>query len=155
MCPSVKFFQPIQSWLSARAFSFEDIYPNVENGLSPCIKMYLGIQYASSGSVLLSVSSHLLRLSTFSIRSLVLLMSRHSIRCAAISCLLQFGHHLSGDTSPEYIQTLTRVPQNPDVCLECQTLYMSGLFFRASSRCSQSTSSKHLSGHLSLVQVLR
>ncbi len=155
MCPSVKFFHPIQSWLSARAFSFEDIYPNVENGLSLRIKIYLGIQYASSGSVLLSVSSHMLSLSTFSIRSLVLSLSGHSIRCAAVSHLPQFEHHLSGDTSPEYLPTLTWVPQNPDVCLECQTLYMSGLFFRASSRCSQLTSSKRLSGHLSLVWVLR
>jgi hypothetical protein len=153
MCPSVKFFQPIQSWLSARAFSFEDIYPNIANGLSPCIKIYLGIQYASSGSILLSVSSHMLSLSTFSIRSLILSLSGHSIRCVAISCLPQFGHRSSGDTFPEYLPTLTQVPQNPDVCLECQTLYMLGLFFRASSRCSQSTSSKRSSGHMSLMQV--
>ena len=155
MWPSVKFFQPIWSWLSARAFSFEDIYPNVKNGLSPCIKIYLGIQYASSGSVLLSVSSHMLSLSTFSIRSLVLSLSGHSIRCAAVSRLPQMGQRLSGNATPEYFPTLTQVPQNPDVCLDCQTLYMPGLFFSASSRCSQSTSSKHLFGHLSLVQVLR
>jgi hypothetical protein len=155
MCPSVKFFQPIQSWLSARAFSFEDIYPNVKNGLSPCIKIYLGIQYTSSGSVLLSVSSHLLSLSTFFIRSLVLSSSGHSIRCAAVSRLLQFGHRLSEDTSPEYLLTLTQVPQNLGACLERQTLYMLGLFFRASSRCSQLTSSKRTSDHLSLVRVPR
>jgi hypothetical protein len=115
----------LNHWLSARAFSVEDIYPNIKNGLSPYIKIYLGIQYASSGSVLLSVSSHLLSSSTFFISSLVLSSSGHSIRCAAVSHLPQVGHHLSGDTSSEYFPTLTHVPQNPDVCLELQTLYMS------------------------------
>ncbi len=71
MCPLVKFFQQIQSWLSARAFSFGDMYPIVEKGLSPCIRIYLGIQYASSRSVLLSVSSHLLSSSTFSMYPIV------------------------------------------------------------------------------------
>ncbi len=107
ICPFVKFFQPFQSWLSARAFSFEDIYPKKENGLSPCIKIYLGTQYAKSGSVLLSVSSHLLSFSMFSIRSRILSLSGHSIRCATVSRLPQLGHHLSGDSSPEYIPTLT------------------------------------------------
>ncbi len=155
MCPLVKYFHPIQSWLTARAFSFGDMYPIVKKGLSPRIRIYLGIQHASSGSVLLSVSSHLLSSSTFSIKSLVPLLSGHSIRCMAILHLPQFGHCLSGDASPEYIPTMTRVPQKPDDCLDCQTLYMSALFLRASLRCSQSTSSKRSLGHLSLVRVLK
>ena len=155
MCPSVKFFQPIQFWLSASDFSFVDMYPIFKKGLSPHIRMYLGIQYASSGSVLPSLSSHLLSLSTFSMSSRVLSSSGHNMRCAAVSRLPQFGHRSSGCVSPVYIPTLTRVPQNPDVCFERQTLYMSALFFRASSRFSQSTWSNCSFVHVSFVQVLR
>jgi hypothetical protein len=50
---------------------------------------------------------------------------------------------------------LTWVPQNPDVCFDCQILYMLGLFFRARLRCSQSTLLKCSLVHLSLVCVWR
>ncbi len=124
MYPLVRFCHPMWSWLPGRAVSLGDIYPIVKKGLSPCINMYLGIQYASLGSVQLSVLSHLLSSSMLSIRRRILSLSGHSIRCESISRLLQFGHRSSGNASLEYNQTLTWVPQKPKVCLDHQILFM-------------------------------
>ena len=155
MWPSVKFRHPILSWLLASERSLGDIHPNAKKGLSPRIRMYFGIQYASSGSVFSSYSIHLTSSSTFSSRSRVLSLSGHNIKCAAVSRLPQFGQRSSGSDSPDYIPTLTRVPQYPDVCLDRHTLYMSDLFFIAWSRCSQSTSLNRSFVHLSLDRVCR
>ncbi len=151
----MKFHHPILSWLLASDRSLGDIRPNAKKGLLPRIRMYFGIQYASSGSVVLSFYIHLTSSSTFSSRSRVLSLSGHNIKCAAVSRLPQFGQSLSGSNSPEYIPTLTRVPQNPDVCLDRHTLYMSDLFFIAWSRCSQSTLLNRSFVHLSFDPVCR
>ncbi len=72
--------------------------------------------------------------------------------CTAVSLRPQFGHFSSGHLSPEYIPTLTLVPQKPVCCLDLHILYMSDFDDMARSRCSQSTSSKRSCGHF-LVSV--
>ncbi len=45
MYPLVKSLHPIKSWLAARALNWCDMAPISENGLSPLIRMNLGIEY--------------------------------------------------------------------------------------------------------------
>jgi hypothetical protein len=77
--------------------------------------MYLGIQYASSGSVLLSGISHLLSSSTLSTSSCVLSSSGHSIKCTSLSRLPQLGHCSSGNASLEYKPTFTLCHKSPRI----------------------------------------
>ncbi len=109
--------------------------------------MYLGIQYASSGSVMPSLSSHCSSLSVLSISSWVLSLFEQRRRWAAVSRLPQVGHLSSGRDVPEYNPTCTLVPQNPKFCLDLQIAYMSDLFFSARSKCSQSILLKCSFGH--------
>ncbi len=116
--------------------------------LGPClIRMYLGIQYANSWSVLPSFSNHFSSSSALSISNWVLPSLGQSRRWAAVSRLPQLGHLLSCPGIPKYLPTCTLVPQKPEFCFDLQILYMSGLVFIASSRCSQSTSSNCSFGH--------
>ncbi len=135
------------SWLLADAFMQGDIAPKSANGLTPCISMYLGIQYTNSRSVILSLFNHFPNSSVFLISKWVLSLFEQRRRWCAVSLLPQFGHLLSGNVVPKYSPTCTLVPQKPDFCLDCQILYMSGLFLSAKSRCSQSTSSNCSFGH--------
>ena len=107
--------------------------------LSPRISMYLGIQYASSWSVMPPFSSHCPSLSVLSISNWVLNSFEQRSRWAAVSHILQLGHLSSGHGVAEYRPTWTLVPQKPEFCLNLQILYMPGLFFSARSRCSKST----------------
>ena len=71
MHPSVKRLHPILSRLSTMRRIVADISPIAANFLVPLIRMYFGIQYASSGSVFSSWCSHSSRFSVCSFSSLV------------------------------------------------------------------------------------
>ncbi len=147
MYPSVKFCRPIMSWLLASAIIFVDIAPSSAKRLSPLIRMYYGIQYATSRSVLSSFSSHCTSLSVVSISSHILFSLGHLMMCADVSRHAQLGQQLFGESLPEYCPTCTRVPKKPEFCFEHHTLYMSNLFWSAKSKSSQLTSSKHSDVH--------
>ncbi len=92
---------PMMSWLIARASNRGDINPISASGLLPLMSIYLGIQYRISGLVILSFDIHLDMSSTVSASKRVLDSSGHSMRCAAVSRLPQFGHLLFGGDFPE------------------------------------------------------
>ena len=56
--PSIKFFQPMISWLLARFAICGDMHPISVMFLVPRISTYLGIQYAGSLSVFLYLNNH-------------------------------------------------------------------------------------------------
>ncbi len=91
-----------------------------------------------------------LRSATFSLSSCVRPSSGHSIRWATVSLRPQFGQLSSGESSPDYHPTCTLEPQSPECCFGLQILYISFLFLRARSKCSQSTESKRSVDHLFL-----
>jgi hypothetical protein len=139
MHPSMKFLHPILSWLLVSALILEDIVLSEAKALSPCIRMYLGIQQASSKLVRLSWESHPLRLFVVSVNRRILSLLGHKWMCTAVSLQPQLGHFSSGHSKLEYFPTWTRVPQKPVCCLDLHSLYMSDFDFMARSRCSQST----------------
>ncbi len=147
MHPSMKFRHPILSWLAARTRIRGDIAPREAKGLLPRIKMYFGIQQASSKSVRCSWLSQSQSLSVVSARRRVLSSLGQTSICAANSRRPQFGHLSSGQSRPEYFPTWTLIPQHPVCCFDRHNLYISDLDNSARSRCSQSTSSKRSCGH--------
>ena len=121
----------------------------------PSLGWIFGILHNISEFVLLSCAIYFVNSLTISVSNFVRSLSGQSMRCIAVSLWPQFVHCSSRQESPEKWPTWTLVPQYPKFCLDLQILYMSVLFLRAKSRCSQSTALNLSLDHVSFLCIPR